>query len=834
MKTNRGVVSAAQRLSSVFLCSVLIWSASAPAMAAAGRVVSVPAASNVPVVPSIPAMNVGLPSSAVDPRAELMGSASPAAISVGLLGAASPLATSANHPAAAAFLSVLAEAAGSESSLQSAGASRDLGAAKQTQDALYDRSRGQGAQAPLEVSGNDWTTAPPALPMASLKPLWHVAQAPSAPELKQRARAASIEDPIKESEAAATEALSPVSVPEAIKDITTDEDAAGYGQRQRFEAPGSRRAVLTKEGFAWIDSEGRVVVYHRAGRHAEAYVPPGGAKAEQLAASQDGSLLYVHAGETLQRWDVAGNVASVVRDPKLLAGGVLELNAVRSADGRGTGVDARTPTGHLFWEAGSLSASPSGSEEIEAHAGVAPTLRAAGDGYYLEAKPTGTRLWARELGESEATVVDMGSLPLELRAVTVLADNKTAIGLTRAGLVEWDLQKRRYREFPVTGLEEAVTGPASLDVSEDGRRAAITAGGHVFYVDLGAAPKDIDSEEAEVRRWAEENPMYIKGNLLYIGEFTFPVKPVYKMPAPETGWQKFVRWIKGEPAPTAQRVPPVSPDQWQALNLPANKWALYQTLKAFTLGQNTLYIGETGGGKTWMSSMIAKLIGRKLYTVSFTEYTKNQDLLFSRTFGEEAAGKTGKTLETVLQWLSDPEGGILLLDEMHKPLEGIAALNNILQNLTYHMGGKDIVGSRQTHFVIGTMNPVKPPYKGEPPSGELSSRFGTTIQVNYLPPSEEAALLSIFFPDIDARLSRTLVSIARELRKVYPDVLPLPISSRTLLYVAEHIAKYPNDDRVKIFKSTYNPGTIVEDPSIIEAIEKALKAHDLSAGKKKA
>jgi MoxR-like ATPase len=294
-------------------------------------------------------------------------------------------------------------------------------------------------------------------------------------------------------------------------------------------------------------------------------------------------------------------------------------------------------------------------------------------------------------------------------------------------------------------------------------------------------------------------------------------------------------YVTRKPAPQGKLIPPVSKDQWEALNLPSNKKALYQTLKGFTLGQNVLYIGETGGGKTWMSSMIAKLIGRKLYMVSFTEYTKNQDLLYSRTFGEEAKGKTGKTLETVLQWLDDKEGGILLLDEMHKPLEGIAALNNILQNLSYHFAGRDIVGDRKTHFVIGTMNPVKPPYKGEPPSGELSSRFGTTIQVNYLPRAEEAALLRIFFPGANEDVSRTLVAIANELRKIYPDVLPLPISSRTLLYIAEHIAKFPGDDAVEIFKTTYNPGTLVEDPSIVEAIEKALKAHDLKgAGSKKA
>lgn len=833
MKTNRGVGSAVQRALAVLVCSVMTLSTAAPAMAAIERSNPAPMLSNT----RMPALPENLAAPQIETvgqiKSEMLGSVSPAALArPGYEPAASAnIAT----PAARAFASVLADvAAGGAAGIESAGFSRDLSAAKDGQDALYDRARGVGAQAPMAIEGEDWTTAPAVLPMATLRPLWHAAQAASAPELKQRARVAPIDDPIKETEVAVTEKLVAEEAQFALKDLT-DADAS-YGRQERFEAAGARQAVLLPDAMAWIDGEGRVAVYYRSMRKVSTFKVPGGTRAEKLAVSQDGSYLYVLAGDSLQRWALKDYDALVVKDPKVLGQGIVELNAVRAIDGKAQGLDARTPSGHLYWQDGSLGAAPSGSEEIEAAVGAAPVLRSVGDGFYLESRPGATRLWGRQLGDNESAVVDLGSVPTELRAITVLPDGKTAFAVTRGGLIEWDLQRRRYREFPVAGLSEAVTGPTSLDVSADGRRALISVDGKLFSIDLGAAPKDIDSEEAEVRRWAEENPMYIKGNLLYIGEFTFPVRAVYEKLAPETWWQRLWRGLLGRPAPVARRIPPVSADQWQALNLPSNKWALYQTLKAFTLGQNTLYIGETGGGKTWMASMIGKLIGRKLYTVSFTEYTKNQDLLFSRTFGEEAAGKTGKTLETVLQWLNDPEGGILLLDEMHKPLEGIAALNNILQNLTYHMGGRDIVGSRSTHFVIGTMNPVKPPYKGEPPSGELSSRFGTTIQVNYLPPSEEAALLSIFFPAIDAGLSRTLVSIARDLRKVYPEVLPLPISSRTLLYVAEHIAKYPDDDRVKIFKSTYNPGTIVEDPSIIEAIEKALKAHDLSrdGSKKKA
>ncbi|MBI5624181.1 MAG: hypothetical protein HY924_10410 [Elusimicrobia bacterium] len=124
--------------------------------------------------------------------------------------------------------------------------------------------------------------------------------------------------------------------------------------------------------------------------------------------------------------------------------------------------------------------------------------------------------------------------------------------------------------------------------------------------------------------------------------------------------------------------------------------------------------------------------------------------------------------------------------------------------------------------MIGTMNPVKPPYKGEPPSGELSSRFGMTLDVKYLPPEEEAALLSIFHPKVPAELLGKLVKAANELRRQYPEVLPLPIAPRTLMHIAEHLAAYPLEDPGDVFRKTYNPASIVEDPAIAEAIDGVL------------
>jgi MoxR-like ATPase len=203
------------------------------------------------------------------------------------------------------------------------------------------------------------------------------------------------------------------------------------------------------------------------------------------------------------------------------------------------------------------------------------------------------------------------------------------------------------------------------------------------------------------------------------------------------------------------------------------------------------------------------------------EYTRNKDLIARETFGEEGKNKTGLTASTVLRWMQ--EGGILLLDEMHKPLEGIAILNNILQNGEYRLpDGRVVKYDKKKSWVIGTMNPVKPPYKGEPPSGELSSRFGMTLEVKYLPPEEETALLGLFYPQAPAALLSSLVEAARRLRRLYPEVLPLPIAPRTLMHMAAHLSLYPKEDPADVFRKTYNPGSIVEDPAIDEAIAKVL------------
>jgi hypothetical protein len=229
--------------------------------------------------------------------------------------------------------------------------------------------------------------------------------------------------------------------------------------------------------------------------------------------------------------------------------------------------------------------------------------------------------------------------------------------------------------------------------------------------------------------------------------------------------------------------------------------------------------------------MIAKLTGNTLWLASMTEHTREKNLIFRETFGEEGKGRTGLTPALVLRWMQ--EGGLLVLDEIHKPIEGVAVLNNILQNGEYRMDdGRVVRYDPAKSFVIATMNPAKPPYKGEPPSGELASRFGLTLNIDYLPPDEEEALLDIFMDGkLDKGLIIKLVAVANELRRAYPEFLPLPVAPRTLIHIARQIFRFPDDDKNEIFLHSYNPFAVQPDPAVFRIVARVLFRHDLDGRK---
>ncbi|MBI5209859.1 MAG: AAA family ATPase [Elusimicrobia bacterium] len=597
---------------------------------------------------------------------------------------------------------------------------------------------------------------------------------------------------------------------------------------------GIKSAVSLKrndnEAVVWLDEQGTVRYHDIAKGRTFKVETPG--PVSLMAADSDGGKLYVLAGGKLQKWDLFSFKPAAetlqVEGPSLGLEAARSLAAVEYKSEKGVAV--QTAGSRLYWINDRLIRLTQKEDIVDLHGNLIAGVERVSEGLYLQKTADGTRIYARSYASDDPVFEEVAALPLDVKSVVRGAVRGTFFAVAPEGVVELDAAGGRYRTFKVPGLAEAAAqgGAVSLMMSAGDQTVAVAAGRKVFQLQLGEAREFLGSRAAEVRLWSQANPMFVQGGFLHIGDFAFPVARKQAKPRPwtERAWAAVRRLLGREAPPAAALDMGISERDWQALNLPSNKRLIYDTLKGFSLQQHVLYIGETGGGKTWIASMLAQLTGNELWMVSMNEYTRNKDLIARETFGEEGKNKTGLTPSTVLRWMQ--EGGILVLDEMHKPLEGIAVLNNILQNGEYRLAdGRVIKYDRTKSWVIGTMNPVKPPYKGEPPSGELSSRFGMTLDVKYLPPEEEEALLAIFFGKVSRDIIHRLVSIANDLRRMYPEILPLPIAPRTLMHIVQHVQQFPQDSVADIFTKTYNPSSIVEDPAIGEAISKVLTANGL-------
>ncbi|MCX5787514.1 MAG: AAA family ATPase [Elusimicrobia bacterium] len=683
------------------------------------------------------------------------------------------------------------------------------------------------------AKSEQYLASAPEIPLPGLSTPWRKANAPRGSDGSVRYQTGEPQNLAPEHEWTFPSELAFEDAADKLEPTQAEQRGDDLVTRSRWRTTtGVAQAARLQNGFVWLDQDGDLYYRDAKAGKTSKVVPPSG-KVEAFAASTDGDFLYVVANGILQRWILASKRALKIEEPTLKVEGPARLEAVTMPGKTGkptSGVMLSVKGANIFWVGDQLVKVPVGEPEITGRFGVLSTLEQHGNDLLLEKTSLGTRLWRKAWQGSESLLTDSGELPFAVGDIIETPERGVFLAASEAGLVEWDIVNQRYRIFPMPGLKGAgIRLQATLDRKEEQVESVLlTDGQSIARADIADAKGFLATGAAQARLWAMEHPMSIEGGALHIGDFTFPLAKKAPKPVPfyKQLWGKAMRALSLRTAPPEAEALGISEKDWKAVNLPSNKKVIYDTLKAFTLHQHVLYIGETGGGKTYIAEMIAKLTGNDLWMVSMNEYTRNKDLIARETFGEEGKGRTGLTASTVLRWMQ--EGGVLLLDEMHKPLEGIAVLNNVLQNGEYRLpDGRIVKYDKTKSWVIGTMNPVKPPYKGEPPSGELSSRFGMTLDVKYLPAEEEAALLRIFFDKVDPALIEKLVAIANELRKSYPDVLPLPIAPRTLLHIVEHIQRFPKDSVTDIFTKTYNPSSIVEDPSIDEAIRRVLEAHAL-------
>lgn len=122
-------------------------------------------------------------------------------------------------------------------------------------------------------------------------------------------------------------------------------------------------------------------------------------------------------------------------------------------------------------------------------------------------------------------------------------------------------------------------------------------------------------------------------------------------------------------------------------------------LDAIASGANVQLVGAPGVGKTHVCEQVAEALGREFYAINFHLQSTASELK-----GYMAAN--GEYVPTVVfDWATNPDGGVLLCDELDRAHAGIlAALNSILSNWFIVLPNREIVRLTDNHVVLAATN----------------------------------------------------------------------------------------------------------------------------------
>ncbi|RLG54934.1 MAG: hypothetical protein DRN95_08330, partial [Candidatus Hydrothermarchaeota archaeon] len=271
---------------------------------------------------------------------------------------------------------------------------------------------------------------------------------------------------------------------------------------------------------------------------------------------------------------------------------------------------------------------------------------------------------------------------------------------------------------------------------------------------------------------------------------------------------------------------------------------------------NIALIGPAGTGKNLLCYCLAALARRNIYQMSFHADMTEDDLLFRTTFGQEGRLETGKQISEILEAADDPEGGIAIADEYNKPrnIQVLSSLNTGLQNRFFRIEKDWTIFAHPDFRFIALANPSVEmegggAYVTEELPADVWGRL-IQIQVDYLPPEEEADLLREAAPNLitnikkidsnfDMDLYLRLAYLARELREARKQgKLPLDFTYRCLRRIARHLEMFPEDIAyfMDVFNSAYNVAYLNPDAydyvkTIIEATLGPAFTHSMAEDK---
>lgn len=122
-------------------------------------------------------------------------------------------------------------------------------------------------------------------------------------------------------------------------------------------------------------------------------------------------------------------------------------------------------------------------------------------------------------------------------------------------------------------------------------------------------------------------------------------------------------------------------------------------LAAISAGCNVQLVGAPGVGKTHMCEQIAEALGKDFYVIGFHLQSTASEL-------KGYMSANGEFIPTVVfDWASNPNGGLLLTDELDRSHPGIqAALNSLLSNRFISLPNREIVRLTDEHVIIAATN----------------------------------------------------------------------------------------------------------------------------------
>lgn len=183
-----------------------------------------------------------------------------------------------------------------------------------------------------------------------------------------------------------------------------------------------------------------------------------------------------------------------------------------------------------------------------------------------------------------------------------------------------------------------------------------------------------------------------------------------------------------------------------------------------------LLVGHTGTGKTTIIRDLAKETAKKLVRVSITGDTTVDDLVGKYELIDGNTQWHDGVLTTAVK-----KGMWLVVDEINMAGGDItAAMHSLLDDdrfLVLIQHDQEVIKAHKNFRLFATMNPSHASnYAGTKPNNSaFLSRFGVVIEMEYLRPDQEEALLMEKLPTAKQGTAALFVSLANMLRQRYSD-----------------------------------------------------------------